>query len=226
LSTLILLRTPCCIPLHSTVSYTQEGNKTLKNKLELVNLILLFIAFHLCQRLRVSTWSWLEQLCLEPVTINLFVFYNQDSSSYPCHLDFFDSININTCYTTLYGLIETSESTIHLPFSITSYTSMARLPLTLLWCMVHRSQVLVDPSSTTILIHTSLHVFDNLMLVILCYDVDEYVFIPWIYSKIKIDMNYMWSILCSSFSLDEILLIIWHSKCVIKLAITYVLKNE
>jgi hypothetical protein len=37
------------------VTYTQEGNKTLKNKLELVNLILLFVAFHLCQSLRVST---------------------------------------------------------------------------------------------------------------------------------------------------------------------------
>jgi hypothetical protein len=34
------------------------------NKLELVNLILPWAAFHLCLSLRVSTWSWLEQLCL------------------------------------------------------------------------------------------------------------------------------------------------------------------
>jgi hypothetical protein len=43
--------------------------------------------------------------------------------------------------------------------------------------MVHRSQVLVNPSSTTIMIHIYLHVFDKLIFVILCYvDVDEYVF--------------------------------------------------
>jgi hypothetical protein len=37
LITLVLSRSPCCIPLYSTV-------KTLKNKLELANLILLFAA--------------------------------------------------------------------------------------------------------------------------------------------------------------------------------------
>jgi hypothetical protein len=36
-----LSRSPCCIPLYSMVTYTQEINKTHKNKLELANLILL-----------------------------------------------------------------------------------------------------------------------------------------------------------------------------------------
>jgi hypothetical protein len=44
LSTLVLSRSPCSISLYSTTTYTQEGNKTLKNKLEIVNLILLFNA--------------------------------------------------------------------------------------------------------------------------------------------------------------------------------------
>jgi hypothetical protein len=43
--------------------------------------------------------------------------------------------------------------------------------------MVHHSQVLVNSSSTTIMIHTYLRVFDMLTVVTLCYvDVDEYVF--------------------------------------------------
>jgi hypothetical protein len=37
LSTLIFSRSPCCIPLYSTMTYTQERNKTHKNKLELIN---------------------------------------------------------------------------------------------------------------------------------------------------------------------------------------------
>jgi hypothetical protein len=41
LSTLILSRSPCYISLYSTMTYTQERNKTHKNKLDLVNLILL-----------------------------------------------------------------------------------------------------------------------------------------------------------------------------------------
>jgi hypothetical protein len=45
LSTLVLLRSPYCIPLYITVTYTQERNKTYKNKLELVNLILLCVIF-------------------------------------------------------------------------------------------------------------------------------------------------------------------------------------
>jgi hypothetical protein len=35
LSTLVLSRTPCFILLHSTATYTQEGSKTLKNRLHL-----------------------------------------------------------------------------------------------------------------------------------------------------------------------------------------------
>jgi hypothetical protein len=55
---------------------------------------------------------------------------------------------------------------------------MPRLLLALLRYIVHHSQVLVDPSSITIMIHMSLRVFDKLMLVTLCYvDVDEYIFI-------------------------------------------------
>jgi hypothetical protein len=43
--------------------------------------------------------------------------------------------------------------------------------------MVHRSQVLTDHSSITIMIHTPFRVFDKLMLVILYnVDVEEYVF--------------------------------------------------
>jgi hypothetical protein len=43
--------------------------------------------------------------------------------------------------------------------------------------MVHRSQVLIDPSSITIMIHIFLRVFDKLTFVTLCYIVvDEYVF--------------------------------------------------
>jgi len=77
LSTLVLSRSPCCIPLYSTATYTQERNKTHENKLELVNLILLCAAFHLCLSLRVSTWSWLEQLCLEPVTMDLHIMWSR-----------------------------------------------------------------------------------------------------------------------------------------------------
>jgi hypothetical protein len=50
------------------------------------------------------------------------------------------------------------ELNIHLPFSITYGFSTPRLPLALLWCIVNRDQVLVNPSSTTILSHTTLHV--------------------------------------------------------------------
>jgi hypothetical protein len=39
-----------------------------------------------------------------------------------------------------------------------------RLPLALLWCMVHYVQVLINHSSTTILSHITLHVFHRLIL--------------------------------------------------------------
>jgi hypothetical protein len=55
---------------------------------------------------------------------------------------------------------------------------MPRLTLALLRCIVHRSQVLADPSSITIIIRMPLRVFNKLTLVILCnIDVDKYVFI-------------------------------------------------
>jgi hypothetical protein len=53
----------------------------------------------------------------------------------------------------------TSDSNIHFPFSMTFSTLTSRLSLVHLRCMVHHSQVLVSPSSTTIMTHTSLHVF-------------------------------------------------------------------
>jgi hypothetical protein len=53
---------------------------------------------------------------------------------------------------------------IHVPFSITFGTSTLRLPLALLRCMIHRGHVLVNPSSTIILYHTSLYVFHTLIL--------------------------------------------------------------
>jgi hypothetical protein len=86
LSTLVLSRSPCCIPLYSTATYTQERNKTHKNELELANLILYWATFHLYLSLRASTRSWLEQLCLESVTIDFFNLCYQDFSSCPCHL--------------------------------------------------------------------------------------------------------------------------------------------
>jgi hypothetical protein len=80
-------------------------------------------------------------------------------------------------YAILHGFIDTSDSNIHLRFSIASGTSTPRLPLALLRCVVHHGQVLVDASSITIMIHTPLHVFDKLMLAIICnVDVDECVF--------------------------------------------------
>jgi hypothetical protein len=43
--------------------------------------------------------------------------------------------------------------------------------------MVHRSPILINPSSTTIMMHTYLRIFDKLTFVTLYYvDVDEYVF--------------------------------------------------
>ncbi len=53
---------------------------------------------------------------------------------------------------------------IHLPFSITSSTSTPRHPFVLLRCMVHRSQVLINPSSTTIEVLTSSCIFFGHMI--------------------------------------------------------------
>jgi hypothetical protein len=44
---------------------------------------------------------------------------------------------------------------------------MPSLPLALLQCMVHRSQALVDPSAITIMIHTTLCVFNEQTLIVI-----------------------------------------------------------
>jgi hypothetical protein len=51
---------------------------------------------------------------------------------------------------------------IHLSFSITFDISTPRLMLPLLRCMIHRGQVLINSSSTTIMSHISLHVLHRL----------------------------------------------------------------
>jgi hypothetical protein len=57
--------------------------------------------------------------------------------------------------------------------------------------MVHCSQVLVHPSSITIMIHTSLRVFDKLTFVTILYvDVDEYIFKSSIRFKVAIDIRH------------------------------------
>jgi hypothetical protein len=53
---------------------------------------------------------------------------------------------------------------IHLSFFITYGSSTPKLSLALLRCMVHRGQVLINPSLTTILSHTTLHFFHRLIL--------------------------------------------------------------
>jgi hypothetical protein len=77
--------------------------KTLMNNLELVNLILFYVSFPLCQRLRVSTWSWLEQTHLEPMTMDLHIIWSilHFLSWSPL---LYDSIEIDTWkYITLHG---------------------------------------------------------------------------------------------------------------------------
>jgi hypothetical protein len=67
---------------------------------------------------------------------------------------YLDSIKIDTSrYVILHGYLDTSDSNIHLPFTI-SGTSTPRLVLALHWCMVHHVQVHVNPSLTTIMSHT------------------------------------------------------------------------
>jgi hypothetical protein len=92
---------------------------------------------------------------------------------------------------TLHGSIDISDSNIHFLFSITCGTSMSSFSLALLQCMVHCSQVLVDPSLITVMIHTSLRVFDKLTFVTLLYvDVDEYIFMSLISFAVVINMRH------------------------------------
>jgi hypothetical protein len=73
--------------------------------------------------------------------------------------------------------------------------------------MVHHGQVLVDPSSITIMIHTTLCAFDELTLIILCnVDVDEYLHVLNIFYGDNRHEAYMIN-LFSSFSVDEILFV-------------------
>jgi hypothetical protein len=78
-------------------------------------------------------------------------------------------MRVATCAFLWHHLLEvvtwdTSNYTIHLPFSITYGTSTPRCLLALLRCLVHHGQVLVNPSLTTIKSHISLHVFHRLIL--------------------------------------------------------------
>jgi hypothetical protein len=66
-----------------------------------------------------------------------------------------------------HGLIDILNSNIHFLFSIRSNTLMPSLPLALLQYMVHCGEVIVDPSSITIMIHTTLCVFKEHMLIVL-----------------------------------------------------------
>jgi hypothetical protein len=114
---------------------------------------------------------------------------------------------------TLHVSIDISDSNIHLLFSVIFDTSMSSIPLALLRCMVHYSQVLFHPSSIIIMIHTSLRVFDKLTFVTILYvDVDEYIFMSSIRFKVEIDIRHRCLIFCSSFSFDEILLVIRHKQ--------------
>jgi hypothetical protein len=128
---------------------------------------------------------------------------------------------------TLHDLINTSDSNIHFPFSITSSTSMPILSFAFLRCMVHCSQSLVNPSSTTIMIHTSLCVFDKLTFVTLPFvDLDEYVY----------DLKYVLQLQLSCVIDDQFFVLIFLlmafflsygiHKYVIIIVITYVLNNE
>jgi hypothetical protein len=180
------------------MTYIQEINKTQENKLELANLILLWAAFYLCPNLRASTWSWHEQLCLKPETMNFFDLYNQDVSSWLC-----------LCGSTWLDWYLRLKK--HLLFSITSGTSTPSLPLALLQCMVHRGQVLVDPSSITIMIHTTLCVFNEHTLIDLWnVDVEEYVLMSWTYFVTTIDMTHTSSIHSLLSHFMKFFLSLWH----------------
>jgi hypothetical protein len=90
---------------------------------------------------------------------------------------------------------------------------MASRPLAILQCMVCRSQVLVNPFLTTIMIHASLCVFDKLMFVNLLY-VDV--------SECNIDDQFFVLL----FLLIKLFLSYGTQKYVIIIVITYVLNKE
>jgi hypothetical protein len=121
----------------------------------------------------VQTWGHqhdldFEQLCLEPEIMHFFDLYNQDVSSCPYLLDFLiqQILTLRALLLYMAWWISCTQASSFL-FSITSSTSTPSLPLALLRCMVHRSQALVDPSSITIMIHTTLCVFNEHTLVVI-----------------------------------------------------------
>jgi hypothetical protein len=144
-------------------SYTQDKHKIYFFNLSLHNVdschllsLWLYEGCHIwscfgIDSLEIMTWSNLHRIIifLHLISKSLHVLFNRD-----CHLVICDSSWIAW----FLGL------NIHLPFSITYGSSMSRLLLALLRCMIHHGQVLVNPSSTTILSHTILHVFYKLIL--------------------------------------------------------------
>jgi hypothetical protein len=118
-----------------------------------VALFLLFIfmrvaicAFTLASFLEIVTWN----------TLNHMINFHFWSPSYP--ISWFNKDRyLEKCDSSL--LAWSIEFNMHLLFYITSGTSTRSLMLPLLRCMIHHSQVLINPSSTTILIHTSPYTF-------------------------------------------------------------------
>jgi hypothetical protein len=155
---------PCGIPLdRATWLHSRLNIKYISSTWTFTTLIvatsLSFLLHEGCHM-----WSYFGHWLLEVVAWNnsnhMFIFHFWSLSHFiswfnkDWHLEICDSSWLDW----FFGL------NIHLPFSITSGTSMSRLLLALLWCMVHRDQVLVNLSSTTIMSHTSLHIFHRLIL--------------------------------------------------------------
>jgi hypothetical protein len=120
-------------------------------------------------------------------------------SFWPCHLDFLipHISTLRAMWLYMAWLISQTQIFTY-PFSITIGTSTPKPPLALLWYMVHRGQALIDTSSITIMIHTTLYVCNELTLIIMI----------------------------NSFSSLKFFLSLWHSRCAIILAITYIFMNE
>jgi hypothetical protein len=111
--------------------------KHFRINLSLTTWFFFLLLFHHCQSLRISTWSWLEQLCHEPVTMDFFGLYNQESSSCPCHLDFlFNKYqHLELCDSPWFDWYLGLKHSLALLYHIWYLT--LRLSLALLWCMVH-----------------------------------------------------------------------------------------
>jgi hypothetical protein len=64
-------------------------------------------------------------------------------------------------------MINISESNIHLPLLHHNWYLDVKTPACSSPIMIHQGQVIIDPSSTTIMIHTTLCVFNELTLIII-----------------------------------------------------------